>query len=91
MVIHERFTEPRPVGSGFLLQPTGLAVLKALGLEEPVRAAGKWFSALFMCFTRRFPSSSDMPISGECSGHHTGQDLSETWIRSSLPRHSITP
>ena len=26
VVVHERFAEPAPVGSGFLLQPTGLAV-----------------------------------------------------------------
>ena len=36
----EAFSAPRPVGSGLLLQPTGLAALKALGLEETIRAAG---------------------------------------------------
>ena len=47
VVIHERFTEPRPVGSGFLLQPTGLAVLKALGLDEAVRAKGAVLRRLY--------------------------------------------
>jgi len=36
----EAFAHPRPLGSGLLLQPTGLAALKALGLEEAIRAAG---------------------------------------------------
>ena len=40
VVVHERFDTPRPVGSGFLLQPTGLAVLEALGVAEGVRARG---------------------------------------------------
>ena len=40
VVVHERFQSPRPVGSGFLLQPTGLAVLAALGLGEAVGARG---------------------------------------------------
>ena len=30
----ERFEEPKPLGAGLLLQPTGLAVLAALGLDE---------------------------------------------------------
>ena len=47
VVIHERFTEPRPVGSGFLLQPTGLAVLKALELDESVRAKGAVLRRLY--------------------------------------------
>ncbi|CAN5185484.1 NAD(P)/FAD-dependent oxidoreductase [soil metagenome] len=36
----EAFEAPRPLGSGLLLQPTGLAALRALKLEEQVRAAG---------------------------------------------------
>jgi len=38
--IFERFDEPQPIGAGLLLQPTGLAALAALGLEETVRAWG---------------------------------------------------
>jgi salicylate hydroxylase len=38
--LFERFESARPVGSGLLLQPTGLAVLKELGLFEPLRARG---------------------------------------------------
>lgn len=33
VTVFERFAEPRPLGAGLLLQPTGLAVLRALGLE----------------------------------------------------------
>jgi 2-polyprenyl-6-methoxyphenol hydroxylase-like FAD-dependent oxidoreductase len=36
----EAFATPRPLGSGLLLQPTGLAALRALGLDETIRAAG---------------------------------------------------
>jgi 2-polyprenyl-6-methoxyphenol hydroxylase-like FAD-dependent oxidoreductase len=36
----EAFAQPRPLGSGLLLQPTGLAALRALRLEEAIRAAG---------------------------------------------------
>lgn len=38
--IFERFDTPRPVGSGLMLQPTGLAVLDALGLSAGIGALG---------------------------------------------------
>lgn len=40
VTVFERFAEPRPVGAGLLLQPTGLAVLDALGLGEAARSKG---------------------------------------------------
>ena len=40
VTVFERFAEPRPLGAGLLLQPTGLAVLRALGLEEEAIARG---------------------------------------------------
>lgn len=40
VTVFERFAEPRPLGAGLLLQPTGLAVLRALGLEEDAIARG---------------------------------------------------
>lgn len=40
VTVFERFAEPRPLGAGLLLQPTGLAVLRALGLEEEALALG---------------------------------------------------
>jgi 2-polyprenyl-6-methoxyphenol hydroxylase-like FAD-dependent oxidoreductase len=36
----ERFAEPHPIGAGLLLQPTGLAVLHALGLADEAVARG---------------------------------------------------
>lgn len=36
----EAFEQPRPLGSGLLLQPTGLAALRALRLEHAIRAIG---------------------------------------------------
>ncbi|RYD20513.1 MAG: FAD-dependent monooxygenase, partial [Lysobacteraceae bacterium] len=31
--LFERFDEPQPIGSGLMIQPTGRAVLRALGLD----------------------------------------------------------
>jgi 2-polyprenyl-6-methoxyphenol hydroxylase-like FAD-dependent oxidoreductase len=36
----ERFDEPRPIGAGLLLQPTGLGVLHRLGLRAKIEATG---------------------------------------------------
>lgn len=36
----ERFAEPRPVGSGLIVQPVGLAVLDALGVGQTARDLG---------------------------------------------------
>ncbi len=38
--ILERYDRPAPVGSGLLMQPTGLTVLNELGLFETIRALG---------------------------------------------------
>ena len=40
VTLFERFDEPQPVGSGLMIQPTGLAVLRELGLAERVIADG---------------------------------------------------
>ncbi|MET0545838.1 MAG: NAD(P)/FAD-dependent oxidoreductase [Caulobacterales bacterium] len=40
VTIFERFEQPRPIGAGLLLQPSGLSVLDILGLGEAVRAMG---------------------------------------------------
>jgi len=40
LTIFERFDKPAPVGAGLLLQPSGLAVLKRLGLLEGAVGAG---------------------------------------------------
>ena len=38
VTLYERFDEPRPLGSGLMLQPTGLAVLAELGLAGEIAA-----------------------------------------------------
>ncbi|WP_349644605.1 MULTISPECIES: DCC1-like thiol-disulfide oxidoreductase family protein [unclassified Bradyrhizobium] len=40
VTLFERFDTPRPLGSGLMLQATGLAVLRELGLDGTVLAAG---------------------------------------------------
>ena len=43
----ERFREPQPLGSGLMLQPTGMAVLRNLGLAERIQASGRRIDRLF--------------------------------------------
>jgi len=40
VTMFERFEEPKPVGSGLILQPTGLSVLADLGLLDDILALG---------------------------------------------------
>ena len=46
VTMYERFDEPRPIGSGLMIQPTGLAVLAALGLAQDVVSKGAPIDAL---------------------------------------------
>jgi len=43
----ERFETPQPVGSGLMIQPTGLAVLAQLGLSERLIAQGQRIDRLY--------------------------------------------
>ena len=52
-VVFERFDAPRPVGAGFLLQPTGLDVLDGLGLTPAIQALGQPVGRLFGREARR--------------------------------------
>ena len=47
ITLYERFEAPRPIGSGLLLQPTGLAVLAELGLAAEIAASGAVVHRLF--------------------------------------------
>lgn len=40
VTLFDRFTAPGPIGSGLMLQPTGMAVLASLGLAEDIMACG---------------------------------------------------
>lgn len=41
VTVYERVPDPRPVGAGIMLQPTGMAVLAQLGLVDEVVARGE--------------------------------------------------
>ena len=45
--LFERFATPRPVGSGLILQPTGLGVLRELGLIDQMTNLGARIERLF--------------------------------------------
>lgn len=45
--LFEQFDAPKPIGSGLIVQPTGLAVLKALGLDGELLASGARIDRLF--------------------------------------------
>ena len=47
VTIFERFKEPQPIGSGLMLQPTGLAVLAELGLAPRIISLGHRIDRLF--------------------------------------------
>ncbi len=47
VTLFERFDAPRPVGSGLMIQPTGLAVLQALGLDGAIVRGGARIDRLF--------------------------------------------
>lgn len=47
VTVFERFAEARPVGSGLILQPTGLAVLDRLGLRGAIEALGSRIERLY--------------------------------------------
>jgi len=47
VTLFERFDTPRPIGSGLMLQPTGMAVLAKLGLMDAVLSRGARVDRLF--------------------------------------------
>ena len=47
VAVFERFAVPKPVGSGLILQPTGLTVLADLGLLENIVALGSRIERLY--------------------------------------------
>ncbi|MEN0652764.1 MULTISPECIES: FAD-dependent oxidoreductase [Hyphobacterium] len=47
VTLYERFSEPRPLGAGLLLQPSGLAALRWLGLEPAACQAGARIERLY--------------------------------------------
>lgn len=47
VTLFEQFEGPRPLGSGLILQPTGLAVLEELGLSQRMLSLGSRLDRLF--------------------------------------------
>lgn len=47
VVLHERFETSRPLGSGLMLQPTGLAALGRLGIRETTEGLGARIGRLY--------------------------------------------
>jgi salicylate hydroxylase len=47
VILVDQMDAPRPVGSGLMMQPTGLAVLDALGLGANLRALGRPIERMF--------------------------------------------
>ncbi len=41
VVVYDQMEAPQPIGSGFVLQPTGLAILKAMDLFDAIAARGQ--------------------------------------------------
>lgn len=70
MVLFERFDAPRPIGSGLMVQPTGLAVLSRLGLANRIRCEGARVDRLFGKAGRRVVL--DVHYSAMARGGHFG-------------------
>jgi salicylate hydroxylase len=47
VTLYERFEAPKPIGSGLMIQPTGLAVLRELGLAGALEGAAAPIERLF--------------------------------------------
>lgn len=47
VTLFEKYVEPRPLGAGIMLQPTGLACLACLGLDEKALSYGAKINSLY--------------------------------------------
>ncbi len=41
VIVYDQMAAPQPIGSGFVLQPTGLAILEKIGLRDAIAARGQ--------------------------------------------------
>jgi 2-polyprenyl-6-methoxyphenol hydroxylase-like FAD-dependent oxidoreductase len=73
VTIYERVAEPGPVGAGVMLQPTGKAVLRLLGLEDAVVARCTPITRL-VCRTARGRTIFDLHYA-DIPGNHVGHGL----------------
>lgn len=49
VTLYDQFPEPRPVGSGMVVQPVGLAVLRDLGLDTALTVAASPITRVYGC------------------------------------------
>ena len=47
VIIYEKFSKPKPLGAGLLIQPTGLAILSLLGLDKEIIENGSRIDQLY--------------------------------------------
>jgi 2-polyprenyl-6-methoxyphenol hydroxylase-like FAD-dependent oxidoreductase len=47
VTVFEKFAAPKPMGAGILIQPTGLAAIRLLGIEEEILAHGAKITHLY--------------------------------------------
>ncbi|WP_342360858.1 NAD(P)/FAD-dependent oxidoreductase [Terrarubrum flagellatum] len=47
VTVFDQMPAPQPIGSGLMMQPTGLATLGALGLESEIRSLGRPITRMF--------------------------------------------
>lgn len=73
VTVYERVPDPKPVGAGILLQPTGQAVLRRLGLAEAVIARTAPVESL-RCQTVRGRTVFTLRYD-RAPGHHQGRGL----------------
>ena len=65
VTLYDQFDAPRPTGSGLLMQPTGMAVLRMLGLDEAVRRRGRAIRRLRGLAEGRAVLDVDLTAAGE--------------------------
>ncbi|MEO9338066.1 NAD(P)/FAD-dependent oxidoreductase [Mesorhizobium sp. SB112] len=70
VTIFERFGQPEPVGSGLILQPTGLTVLGELGLFDEISALGSRIDRLYGADARSGRPVLDVRYSAQRGGRH---------------------
>lgn len=70
VTLFERFDAPRAIGSGLIVQPTGLAILDTLGLARRVRAEGARIDRLFGAAGRSSRTVLDVRYAALNGAHH---------------------